>query len=243
MKVLYFPLSAVGHINPAINLCNRIRARGHEVVFVTDHIWTSKPKEAGYEVEAYYESELSRNSPSDSDPQYFWADQFCDSGRFSREGFYETLEEHFIFDQSLAEQLMYCDDQWSDIVNKHKPDLILTDYVIQNATLLGSKVPVVPIYWMTPLFLPIGQDKLPPCSSGYSTDDPTNWKKFWDVSIIYADVVRPSYTLKSGKFRSPEHSKNSMFSPFSCRKSIQSSIQLGSSSTNIKLTAALVRSK
>jgi MGT family glycosyltransferase len=173
---LFMPESAYGPTNNCIGIGDVLRRRGHRVVFAAEASWAGKLEALGFEEDLV---DLAPPDPdaTDHDAGQFWTDFITETAPEFRKPTIEQLET-FIQPtwQALIDGAQYCQPQLLEIVERHRPDVLIEDNVNCFPALMTAGSPFVRIMSCNPLEVR-GPD-LPPVFSGYPIDDRTGWDDF-----------------------------------------------------------------
>jgi MGT family glycosyltransferase len=173
---LFMPESAYGPTNNCIGIGDVLRQRGHRVVFAAEASWAGKLEALGFEEDLV---DLAPPDPdaTDHDAGQFWTDFITETAPEFRKPTIEQLET-FIQPtwQALIDGAQYCQPQLLEIVERHRPDVLIEDNVNCFPALMTAGSPFVRIMSCNPLEVR-GPD-LPPVFSGYPIDDRSGWDEF-----------------------------------------------------------------
>jgi UDP:flavonoid glycosyltransferase YjiC (YdhE family) len=173
---LFMPESAYGPTNNCIGIGDVLRRRGHRVVFAAEASWAGKLEALGFEEDLV---DLAPPDPdaTEQDAGQFWTDFITETAPEFRKPTIEQLET-FIQPtwQALIDGAKYCEPHLRDIVERHRPDVLVEDNVNCFPALMTAGSPFVRIMSCNPLEVR-GPD-VPPVFSGYPIDDRSGWDEF-----------------------------------------------------------------
>ena len=176
LTVLFLPESAYGPTGNCIGIGNVLLQRGHRVVFAAESSWKGKLEPLGF-VEDLVDL---APPPADSDQQdagAFWKEFIRETSPEFRKPTVEQLET-FIAPtyQALIDGAKYCEPQLRDIIERHRPDVLVEDNVVLFPALTTSGAPFVRIVSCNPL--EVKGDRVAPPFSGLAADDDSEWATF-----------------------------------------------------------------
>ena len=177
---LFMPESAYGPTNNCIGIGNVLRQRGHRVVFAAEASWAGRLEPFGFVedlVDLAAPAEDDGGDGAEQDAGQFWTDFIRETAPEFRKPTIEQLDS-FIRPtwQALIDGARYSHDQLSEIIDRHRPDVVVEDNVCCFPALVTAGVPYVRIMSCNPLEVR-GAD-VPPVFSGYPSDDLTGWADF-----------------------------------------------------------------
>jgi MGT family glycosyltransferase len=172
--IVFFPEGAYGPTNNCVGIGQVLRARGHRVVFIVEESFAGTLEAKGFE------ERLMRLGPPPSEPEVpgqFWIDFIRDTAPVFRKSTLEQLGE-FIAPtwQALIDGAKYVHPRLLEIFDELAPDVIVEDNVVAFPAIAASGRPWVRIVSCNPAELK--DRRVAPFSSGYPTDDPTDWPEF-----------------------------------------------------------------
>ncbi len=191
--ILFMPESAYGPTNNCIGIGDVLRRRGHHVVFAAERSWAGKLQALGF-VEDLVDltpppDDTGAHSGGEQDPGQFWKDFIRDTSPEFRK---PTIEQLATFMQptwqALIDGARYCEPQLREIIDRHRPDVIVEDNVVAFPALISSDAPFVRIVSCNPLEVR-GPD-IPPPYSGLPSDDRSAWYAFQQE---YERTHRPTW--------------------------------------------------
>jgi MGT family glycosyltransferase len=182
--IAFFPEGAYGPTNNCAGIGDRLRERGHRVVFIAEESFAGQLEARGFE------ERLMRLGPppeQEEVPGQFWKDFIRDTAPVFRRPTIEQLEQ-FIAPtfSALIDGARYVDDRLVEIIDEVRPDVIVEDNVVAFPALEASGRPWVRIVSCNPA--EIKDELVPPVFSGYGSGDRTGWDEYW---AEYARVIGP----------------------------------------------------
>jgi UDP:flavonoid glycosyltransferase YjiC (YdhE family) len=172
--IVFFPEGAFGPTNNCVGIGQVLRARGHRVVFIVEESFAGTLEAKGFE------ERLMRLGPPPSEPEVpgqFWIDFIRDTAPVFREPTIQQLGD-FIAPtwQALIDGAKYVHPRLLEIFDELAPDAIVEDNVVAFPAIAATGRPWARIVSCNPAELK--DRRIPPFSSGYPTDDPTDWPEF-----------------------------------------------------------------
>lgn len=192
LTIMFMPESAYGPTNQCIGLGDVLRRRGHSIVFASERSWAGKlepfgftealvdlaPPEVADDAAAGADAASDTTAGNDAAGQ-FWIDFINDTAPEFRK---PTIDQLASFVQPTYQALIdgarYVEPQLKNIIETHRPDVIVEDNVVTFPALITSGAPFVRIVSCNPL--EIRGPEIPPVFSGYSADDRGGWEAFLD---------------------------------------------------------------
>lgn len=172
--VVFFPEGAFGPTNNCVGIADVLRRRGARVVFVVEESFAGRLEALGFE------ERLMRLGPPperEEAPGQFWKDYVAEIAPVFRRPTIEQLE-GFIKPtwEALIEGARYVEPRLREIFDELRPDAIVEDNVVAFPAVETHGAPWVRIVSCNPLEL--RDPELPPCFSGYRSDDRSGWEEF-----------------------------------------------------------------
>ena len=154
-----------------------LRQRGHRVVFAAESSWAGRLEPLGFVEDLVDLAPPPDQADGDAGAGQFWTDFIRETAPEFRKPTIEQLES-FVRPtwQALIDGAKYSHEQLSEIIARHRPDVIIEDNVNCFPALLTAGVPFVRMMSCNPLEMR-GPD-VPPVFSGYPSDDPSGWDEF-----------------------------------------------------------------
>ena len=187
LTVLFWPEAAYGPTNQCIGLAAKLRDRGHNIVFAAESTWAGRLEPFGFTEELV---DLAEPVESDGDDAgQFWTDFIAETlPEFAK----PTIEQLSTFVQptfqALVDGAKYAEPRLREIVEKHRPDVIVEDNVVLFPALVTAGTPFVRIISCSPLEIP--GDDVPPPLSGLPSDDRSGWAAY---RAEWERVLRPMW--------------------------------------------------
>ncbi|HET9666116.1 MAG TPA: nucleotide disphospho-sugar-binding domain-containing protein [Desertimonas sp.] len=174
---LFMPESAYGPTNNCIGIGTVLRQHGHRVVFAAESSWAGRLEPLGFVEDLVDLAPPPGQADGDAGAGQFWTDFIKETAPEFRRPTIEQLQS-FVRPtwQALIDGAKYSHEQLSEIVARHRPDVIIEDNVNCFPALLTAGVPFVRMMSCNPLEMR-GPD-VPPVFSGYPSDDPSGWQEF-----------------------------------------------------------------
>ncbi|CAG2119292.1 unnamed protein product [Medioppia subpectinata] len=159
-------MEGFGHINGCHGLAERLRDRGHRVVFAIDKKFAGRLAPHGFEEEHMY-SENSELPPGAVDPIFIMLNE--NGLLFAQEPIkvVEFCANAFV---AMMGEVRQKDTQYKAVLDKVKPDVIVIDSYMSSPVLMKSGIPWVWLYSAGPLGT-FNNDNLPPGWLGLPTND------------------------------------------------------------------------
>lgn len=158
LTVLFTPLDGWGHINACHGLAQELQTRGHRIVFAVDRAFKGKLTPFGFEEELHG---IISEDGGEYWPQFM--EKYC---HVLKEEPLAIAEKFFL----AAATKMFADNkdrdvQYQDIIDRVKPDVIITDNYICSPTLTNSGIPWIWLFSAAP-HLGLNDTRIPPTWSG-----------------------------------------------------------------------------
>ncbi|MFL6179509.1 MAG: glycosyltransferase, partial [Actinomycetes bacterium] len=179
LTVLFLPESAYGPTGNCIGIGNVLLQKGHRVVFAAESSWKGKLEPLGF-VEDLVDLAPPPEKASGAEEQdagAFWKEFIKETSPEFRKPTVEQLET-FIAPtyQALIDGAMYCEPHLADIIERHKPDVLVEDNVVLFPALTTSGAPFIRIVSCNPL--EVKGPGVAPTFSGLPADDDSQWEAF-----------------------------------------------------------------
>jgi MGT family glycosyltransferase len=173
---MFWPESAYGPTNQCIGLAAVLRDRGHTIVFAAESSWAGKLAPLGF-IEELVDLAEPAGADTEEDAGKFWADFIADTAPEFRKPTIEQLQT-FIQPtyQALIDGARYCEPRLRQIIETHRPDVVVEDNVVLFPALATAGVPFVRIVSCSPL--EITDPRLPPPFSGLPSADDAEWSAY-----------------------------------------------------------------
>lgn len=187
LTIMLWPESAYGPTNQCIGLAAKLRDRGHTIVFAAESSWAGKIERYGFIEELVDLAEPAGGE--EEDPGQFWTDFIAETAPEFAKPTIEQLETFILPTyQALIEGAKYCEPRLREIIDKHRPDVLIEDNVVIFPALMTSGKPFVRVVSCSPLEVP-GPD-VPPPFSGLPSDDTSQWDAY---RREFDRVLRPTW--------------------------------------------------
>jgi MGT family glycosyltransferase len=181
LTIMFWPESAYGPTNQCIGLAAILRDRGHTIVFAAESSWAGKLAPFGF-TEELVDLAAPPDSSADGDtgaedPGAFWTDFIAETAPEFRKPTIAQLET-FVAPtyQALIDGAKFCQPRLQQIIDTHRPDVIVEDNVVLFPALVTAGVPFVRIVSCSPLEVP--GPGVPPPFSGLPSADPAQWDSY-----------------------------------------------------------------
>lgn len=164
LTILYVPYEAIGHVNASISTAQRLRDRGHRIVFAIDETWKGRLSIYGFEEELFKDPEKE----SIVDPSAYWSNLLYKIGAMKSRPPVEKV--CLIRSNILNIRMNYIakvDKIMEEILSRIKPDIIVIDNYLALPSLVGSGIPWVLSCSFNPIQF-IEDERTPPPCSGMS---------------------------------------------------------------------------
>ena len=172
LTVLFLPESAYGPTGNCIGIGNVLLQKGHRVVFAAESSWKGKLEPLGFVEDLVDLAPPPEESASgdEQDAGAFWKEFIRETSPEFRKPTVEQLET-FIAPtyQALIDGAMYCEPHLVDIIERHRPDVLVEDNVVLFPALTTSGAPFVRIVSCNPL--EVKGSRVAPTFSGMPADD------------------------------------------------------------------------
>ena len=177
---MFWPESAYGPTNQCIGLAAILADRGHTIVFAAESSWAGKLAPFGFIEELVDLAEPepdTHDGAGEQDAGKFWTDFIAETAPEFRKPTIDQLES-FVAPtyQALIDGAKYSEPRLRQIIETHRPDVIVEDNVVLFPALTTSGAPLVRIVSCSPLEVP--GPGVPPTFSGLPSADNTEWDAF-----------------------------------------------------------------
>ena len=178
LTVLFLPESAYGPTGNCIGIGNVLLQKGHRVVFAAESSWKGKLEPLGF-VEDLVDLAPPPEDADDGeqDAGAFWKEFIKQTAPEFRKPTVDQLES-FIAPtyQALIDGAKYCEPHLKQIIDRHKPDVLVEDNVVLFPALTTAGAPFVRIVSCNPL--EVKGPGVAPTFSGLPADDDSQWGSF-----------------------------------------------------------------
>ena len=164
LTILVVSMEGVGHVNACIGLAERLRDRGHKIVFTVDKTYEGKLVRYGFIEEKIFDP----NEGKFKNPGEGAANHLLESGILSGMSSLEKMElmttrQSFLLD--MIDKVKLNEPNLKAIIEKHKPDVYIIDHFVGPPSLIYSDKPWVFLFSGNPLFV-LDDERTPPGGSG-----------------------------------------------------------------------------
>ena len=162
LKLLFFPLDAVGHVNAGVGIAQVLIQRGHKAFFAVNEQWRGRLIKYGIE-EVLLNQE---NRDSDGDPAQRYADVLTNTGVFIPSPALESAINFYKnFMPFMANDIKALDSSVERLLKTLSPDVIFIDNLLSIPSVEKSGIPWVLVSSLNPLFY-LDFEDLPHFGSG-----------------------------------------------------------------------------
>ncbi|XP_053211964.1 uncharacterized UDP-glucosyltransferase YojK-like [Panonychus citri] len=174
MKIAFCPMDGHGHVNACIGLAKILKGFENECIFIVPKNWTKTVAGNDFGIEAIEADGFE----ADRDPQEKWGKFMEQRSRvFDMETVEKFIHLNVPSNESFYDYLIKTDDQYSLILERMKPDLIIFDFWVSVPAIVNSGIPYVTL-WSTNPLLAYWSYGAPPYSSAFGiNDDPKEFEK------------------------------------------------------------------
>ena len=164
---MFVPVEGVGHVNACIGLAEVLLSRGHNIVFVVSKAYEGKLTPYGFQEEFIEDKIKGPDTKPDMKPGQKGASQLLKTGFLQPSSSIEKMKmmANTPFFNEMIDNTIANDSLMRQLVDKHKPDVIIIDHFIGMPSLIYSGIPWVFLFSGNPLFV-LHDDKTPPGCSG-----------------------------------------------------------------------------
>lgn len=223
LKIFFMPMDGVGHINACVGMAQALAKRGHQIYFLSNPMFAGTYEKHGFK-EIVLQSdvkqkmlETTNDEKSDKKAHPIKAfvpmlQKWRESGMLSGKSSFEKLkvfdpeEDHFL--GKIYEELKEVHPKIVELIEQEKPDLIIVDHFLVPPCIAYGKTPWAFLFSGNPLFI-LEHPDLPPITSGYPTNDRSNWVEFREkFSKGFPTGIRNQQNKLNKYFGYPEVSSN-----------------------------------
>lgn len=161
LSIMFVTVDAVGHVNACIGLGERLRDRGHKIIFAVPKTWKGKLVGYGFveEILEDPESEKFKN------PGEMTTNFLLTSGILSGASSLEKLKKLKELNFEIVESTINMEPSLRAAIDRQKPDLFIVDHFVGSPSIIYSDKPWVYLFSGNPLYV-IEHEKTPPGGSG-----------------------------------------------------------------------------
>jgi MGT family glycosyltransferase len=176
LTVLFMPESAYGPTHNCVGIAERLRRKGHRVVFAAERSWAGRLERLGFE-EALVDLAPPAVGDENGSPGQFWKEFIRQTSPALRQPAFEQLSSFLVPTwRALIEGARYCQGQLREICDQTAPDVVVQDNVVCFPALLTCGAVFVRIVSCNPL--EIRGAGIPPPYSGLPAGDSSSWGAF-----------------------------------------------------------------
>ncbi|XP_054153435.1 NDP-glycosyltransferase YjiC-like [Oppia nitens] len=190
LKVVLFPIDAVGHVNSATGIAQVLLEAGHRVIFIISEQWRGKLCKYGIEELILDEGDKKPTGAEDSsnsgggadDAALQWANLMKQTDTFTNlDPLVRLVNVRKHLYMSEMKRLETVNQSIERLLRDLRPDIVLTDQFMTVPAIMTSGIPW--IWWCSPNPLVfIDDDRTPPGCSGLPTTGPkSEWQSFRNV--------------------------------------------------------------
>lgn len=174
LKIAFLPMDGHGHVNACIGLAKILQKYNHECIFVVPKNWTKAVAGNNFGIESI----VADGFEADRDPQEKWGKFMEERSRvFDMETIEKFIHLNVPSNENFYDYLLKTDDQYTVILERMKPDLIIFDFWVSVPAIINSGIPYVVLWSTSPLIAYWGPN-VPPYSSALGiNDDPTEFER------------------------------------------------------------------
>ena len=128
LTILFAPIDAFSHFNVSIGIAERLRDRGHKIIFAIDRAWNGKLKKYGF-IEELMIIPISSENNKPEEPGKMWADVLLNAGVFDEYSSLEKLKARVKpgIIETFMDKTKAFNPFYKEIVERVKPDIIIID--------------------------------------------------------------------------------------------------------------------
>jgi len=159
LTILFAPLDAHGHVNACLGIAQVLQARGHHIIFALDRSFKGKLTPFGIQEEIY----VTKMPGVDVDEEEeFWPNYIAKYKLTFNGGSFHKLE-YFSSKAmtTMAETIKSREDQYKEMIERIRPDLIVIDNYFCSPAQTNSGIPWVRLVSASPL-LAFDDPRAPP---------------------------------------------------------------------------------
>jgi UDP:flavonoid glycosyltransferase YjiC (YdhE family) len=160
LTVLFTPMDGFGHINGCHGIAERLRDRGHRVVFALDKKFKARLEKYGFQEEHLITG--TSEPVGGVDPTFH---RFNENKQVFKGTPKDVAQFSVTGYEVIFKSVQVKDIQYKAVIDRVKPDIIFIDSYIASPVILKSGIPWVWLYSASPLMV-FNNDKLPPAWSG-----------------------------------------------------------------------------
>ena len=180
LKILFVPISAVGHVNSSVGIAEVLQSRGHRIVFAVDQSFKGGFIKKGFQ-EFIVEKEMTEEEQRDPSSHFL---KFIKNNKLLDD--VSPLEKLIFMTECNAKSFSKKEDKKiKEIINKIKPDVIAVDFMFSPA-IIKSGIPWVNIN-STQILAVIDDPRIPPPYLGLPSDQNNNNINEWQY---YRNLIK-----------------------------------------------------
>lgn len=163
LTILFFPLEGHGNVNACHGLAEVLLQRGHRIIFAVNTAWNGLLTKYGFE-EKVFNANINQNHN-----KLIWSEFINKNHSIMSLSSIGKIKEYYIPAFTLMlETHKSLENQYKNIIEEVKPNLIIIDHLICSPVLINSGIPWIWFSSTGPLCC-ISDDRTPPARSGNYT--------------------------------------------------------------------------
>ncbi len=163
LSIMFVTVDAVGHVNACIGLGERLRDRGHKIIFAVPKTWKGKLVGYGFVEEILEDPESQKFKNLGEMAVNFFLSSGILSGASSLEKMKKLAQLDFFIE--IVESTINMEPSLRAAIDRQKPDLFIVDHFVGSPSVIYSGKPWVYLFSGNPLYV-IEHEKTPPRGSG-----------------------------------------------------------------------------
>jgi UDP:flavonoid glycosyltransferase YjiC (YdhE family) len=147
LTIFFAPLDAHGHVNACLGIAQVLQSRGHHIIFALDRSFKGKLTPLGIQEEIYV-----TKMPGVDEDEEFWPNYIAKYKMTFKGGPSYKLE-YFSTkaNETMAETIKAREDQYKEMIERIKPDLIVIDNYFCSPAQINSGIPWIWLVSASPL--------------------------------------------------------------------------------------------
>ena len=157
LTIFFAPLDGHGHVNACLGVAQVLQARGHRIIFALDRSFKGKLTPLGIQEEIYV-----TKLPGVDEDEEFWPNYIAKYKMTFQGGSFYKLENFSVkANVTMADTIKSREDQYKEMIERIKPDLIVIDNYFCSPAQTNSGIPWVRLFSASPL-LAFYDPRVPP---------------------------------------------------------------------------------
>ena len=215
LRIVVLPVNGQGHLNACHGLCEELRDRGHQIIFLLDPDFSGRLKRYGFEEVLLPAIE----KPTAGDGKTFWQ-SFVEhnAGLFAQTALSQMTNLLPLVFRAVFEAQLACEAAVQAAIDQLQPDLIILDSYVSTPPVVNSSrdIPWVWMFSASPqaMFL---DPKLPPFYTGLPLGDTSQWREHEQATTKALGPLRTlisEHSVRSGGQPMPAGRLFHEYSPF-----------------------------